>query len=70
MNKTTEGPVAPAFLSGGGELGGLIRSHDWNATPLGPPEGWPQSLKMAIRIMLTLRQPIWVVRVRDIIDRV
>lgn len=48
------------FLAGGGELGALIRSHDWSSTPLGLPEGWPQSLKTAVRIMLTSRQPIWI----------
>jgi signal transduction histidine kinase/DNA-binding response OmpR family regulator len=48
------------FLAGGGELGSLIREHDWAATPLGPPAAWPQSLKTAVRIMLTSRQPIWI----------
>ncbi len=49
-----------SFLSGGGELGARMRAFDWNSTPLGPPEGWPQSLKTAVRIMLTSQQPIWV----------
>ncbi|MFC0399599.1 response regulator [Paraburkholderia rhizosphaerae] len=49
-----------AFLRGGGEMGALIAAYDWSATTLGPPDGWPQSLKIAIRIMLTSRQPIWV----------
>jgi signal transduction histidine kinase/DNA-binding response OmpR family regulator len=48
------------FLAGGGEMGALIRAHDWKSTPLGAPEGWPQSLKTAVRIMLTSRQPIWI----------
>ena len=48
------------FLSGGGELGALMRAYAWETTPLGPPESWPQSLKMAVRIMLTSRQPIWI----------
>ncbi len=48
------------FLAGGGELGALIRNHDWANNPLGPPAAWPQSLKTAVRIMLTSRQPIWV----------
>jgi len=48
------------FLSGGGEMGRRIRTHDWNSTPLGPPERWPQSLRIAVRIMLTSRQPIWI----------
>jgi PAS domain S-box-containing protein len=49
-----------SFLAGGGEMGSLMRALDWAATPLGPPEQWPQSLKTAVRIMLTSRQPIWI----------
>ena len=41
-------------------MGALMRAFDWTATPLGHPNGWPQSLKTAVRIMLTSRQPIWV----------
>ncbi|WP_423193966.1 response regulator [Cupriavidus sp. H18C2] len=52
--------TAPAFLAGAGEMAALIRQHDWTATSLGPPAQWPQSLKTAIRIMLTSRQPIWI----------
>jgi hypothetical protein len=51
---------AANFLAGGGELGALIRSMDWSASPLGLPAQWPRSLKTAVRIMLTSRQPIWV----------
>src|SRR5215471_16216061 len=47
------------FLDGGGELGALMRDYDWTQTPLGPPQHWPQSLKTAVRIMLTSRQPFW-----------
>jgi signal transduction histidine kinase len=45
------------FLSGGGEMGELIRSFDWARTPLGPPEQWPQSLRTALRILLTTHHP-------------
>ena len=48
------------FLAGGGEMGERIRAYDWSATPLGPVEAWPQSLKTVVRIMLTSRQPIWI----------
>lgn len=41
-----------AFLAGGGELGRLIRAHDWENTPLGHPETWPQSLRSALSICL------------------
>jgi len=53
-------PTPLNFLAGGGEMGRLIRAQDWAATPLGAPESWPQSLKTAVRIMLTSRQPIWI----------
>ena len=56
---TSRGPIRD-FLAGGGELGALLRAYPWDTTSLGPPETWPQSLKMAIRIMLTSRQPIWI----------
>ncbi|TYP64188.1 hybrid sensor histidine kinase/response regulator [Stutzerimonas stutzeri] len=38
----------PAFLSGGGEMGALMRNHDWAATPFGPVECWPQSLRSMV----------------------
>jgi signal transduction histidine kinase len=60
-------PTPLNFLAGGGEMGRLIRAHDWAATPLGPPAAWPQSLKTAVRIMLTSRQPIWVGWGRELI---
>ena len=41
-------------------MGAMIRAYAWAETPLGAPELWPDSLKTAIRIMLTSRQPIWI----------
>ena len=29
-------------------MAGLARAHDWAATPLGPAEAWPQSLRTAV----------------------
>ncbi|RFM33281.1 ATP-binding protein [Chitinophaga silvisoli] len=52
--------VVPEFLTGGGEMGALIRSHDWASTPLGSFEKWPQSLKTCVRIILTSSQPMFV----------
>lgn len=42
------------------ELAGLIEEFDWAKTPIGPRARWPQSLKTAVGIMLTSRQPIWI----------
>src|SRR5262245_32000386 len=46
------------FLSGGGELGDRIRSHDWAATSLGPLRDWPQSLRAAVSLCVRSQFPI------------
>jgi PAS domain S-box-containing protein len=46
------------WLAGGGELGELMRAKDWSATPLGPPDLWPQSLRSAVSILLPSRAQI------------
>ncbi|MEE7546256.1 PAS domain-containing protein [Xanthomonas sp. Kuri4-1] len=33
-------------------MGALMRAHDWAATPMGPPETWPQSFRTSLSIML------------------
>ena len=33
-------------------MGALMRETDWRETPFGPVEGWPQSLRTAVSIML------------------
>jgi PAS domain S-box-containing protein len=40
------------FLEDGGELGELTRNHNWAATPVGPIETWPQSLKITVGTIL------------------
>ena len=49
-----------AFAAGGGDMGALLRSFDWGATPLGPLDGWPQSLRTAVSILLGARHPMYV----------
>lgn len=46
--------------STGDSLRALIRVHDWAATPLGPPKGWPQSLRTLVNVMLGSAQPMFV----------
>lgn len=46
------------FLSGGGEMGKLIRSMDWSTTALGPVETWPQSLRTSVSLCLSSTFPI------------
>jgi PAS domain S-box-containing protein len=49
-----------AWLSGGGEMGALIRTIDWSATSLGPLSGWPQSLRTSVSLCLSSTFPILV----------
>ena len=46
------------LFAGGGELGAVMRAHDWSTSALGPVEGWPQSLRVALGICLGARTPI------------
>ncbi|HTB58082.1 MAG TPA: ATP-binding protein [Polyangia bacterium] len=46
------------FLAGAGEMGALVRSTDWGATPFGPLTDWPQSLRTTMSICLNSRFPI------------
>ncbi len=41
------------------EMSTLVANFDWAATQLGPAEGWPDSLKAAVRIVLTSGFPMW-----------
>lgn len=45
-------PSANDCLSGGGQMGALMRSMEWSHTVFGPVEAWPQSLRTALSIML------------------
>jgi PAS domain S-box-containing protein len=48
------------FLDGGGEMGALMRAHDWSNSPLGPPDAWPQSLRSVVGLLLNSRFPMFV----------
>jgi PAS domain S-box-containing protein len=56
------GPPAeegPLLLRGPGEVRALMRGCDWRATPLGPPDHWPPSLRAVVRVILTSRFAMW-----------
>jgi PAS domain S-box-containing protein len=50
--------MAADWLVGGGELGVLIRAKNWAATPLGPIDTWPQSLRSCVSHLLPSRAQI------------
>jgi PAS domain S-box-containing protein len=47
------------FLQGNSEIAGLIRSHEWAKTPIGPIAKWPAVLKMTTALIL--QSPIAIV---------
>src|SRR5580693_1125468 len=47
------------FLAGGGEMGELTRSKDWANTNVGTPDKWPQSLRIALSIILNSKFPMF-----------
>ena len=46
------------FLTGDGEMARLIAAFDWAATPLGPLDAWPQSLKTMTGFLVRSPVPI------------
>jgi two-component sensor histidine kinase/PAS domain-containing protein len=56
------------FLADGGEMGALTRAYEWERTPLGAPETWPQSLRTTVRLLLTSRHPMFIWWGRDLIQ--
>ena len=64
----TATPDSLSFLAGGGAMGALIRSMDWQGSPLGPVAGWPQSLRTTISICLASDLPICVIWGPDLVQ--
>lgn len=60
MHSSAATSALPDFLAGGGEMGALIRAHDWAASALGAPDAWPPALKTALRLLLTSNHPMFI----------
>jgi len=54
-NSSTHPESPGRIFVGGGVMGELMRGLNWSATPLGPVESWPQSLKTSISTCLDSR---------------
>jgi PAS domain S-box-containing protein len=48
-----------AVFDGSGEMWSVTRAYDWESSPLGPADDWPQSLKTAVHILLSSRFSMW-----------
>ncbi|MFF5181339.1 ATP-binding protein [Micromonospora sp. NPDC000316] len=46
------------LFTDGGDTGRLMAELDWADTPLGPVADWPQSLRAAVRMVLSSRYPM------------
>ena len=55
--KTTQQNIS--FLTGGGEMGELIRAKNWSKTPIGEPNNWSQSLRTTLSIILNSKFPMF-----------
>ena len=60
LDEKTATRAAADVLSGGGEMGALMRSIDWSRTPVGPVASWPQSLRTALSILLETGFPMYI----------
>jgi signal transduction histidine kinase/CheY-like chemotaxis protein len=58
QNNPAPGFSFPAGLEVG-DMGERIAAFDWSATPLGPINQWPQSLRTAVNILLSSRYAMW-----------
>lgn len=54
----TEIQAAERLFAGPGETARLLREIDWTRTPLGPVQGWPVSLRTALRLVLESPMPM------------
>jgi PAS domain-containing protein len=83
MNPTTDHPSAnddlrapnsqklarsESLFAGGGEMGALMGAFDWSQTAVGPVETWPQSLRTAVRIILTSRYAMFIWWGRELVN--
>lgn len=59
MTKPIQSKILDNLFAGEGEMSLLMRAHDWNNTPLGPVETWPQSLRTTVSILLNSRYPMF-----------
>jgi PAS domain S-box-containing protein len=52
---------------GDGEMSRLMKEYDWESTSLGPTHTWPESLKVALRIILRSAYPMFIWWGKDLI---
>jgi signal transduction histidine kinase/ActR/RegA family two-component response regulator len=56
-----------ALFADGGQVGALMRAHDWSRSPLGHPSTWPESLRSIIGLLLRSQFPMFVAWGSDLV---
>src|SRR5689334_21399026 len=59
MRTLSSHAVSPRLFDGESEMAQLMRAARWEESSLGDPESWPESLRTAVRIVLTSRFAMW-----------
>ncbi|MXV52320.1 hypothetical protein GS399_15195 [Pedobacter sp. HMF7647] len=59
LQSKSDTSINNAYLAGGGEMGQLIRSYDWQNSAIGAPDKWSQSLLTTISIILNSKFPMF-----------
>jgi hypothetical protein len=62
QNETQAGDLSPrlGFLKGDGDMAAIFRDFDWDSSPLGAIEAWPQPLRTAVSILLNAHHPMYI----------
>jgi PAS domain S-box-containing protein len=55
----SDGETLADIFPGTSEMARVMRARDWSATALGDPRGWPDALKIPLRMLLTTRFEMW-----------
>ena len=59
LREPMERSIAAATFRRDGEMAARCRAFDWSTTPLGPVDGWSQSLRTTVGILLGSRNPMF-----------
>ena len=57
-NAMNAAPPLNVWLPEGSDMAQLVRAHDWQGSVLGPPSGWPESLRLVLGVCLASHFPI------------
>ena len=68
MSEAMPGDKTADWLTGGGEMGELIRAFDWSATPVGAIASWSPSLRTTVSLLLASRYPMTLIWGRELIE--